>query len=540
MPWKPRHPDDFPSLGWGILEWFGDFLPSPRDADAEFILTDAQALEIVEWFRLDDQGRRVFRRGYSRRSKGRGKSPVEAAKAIAEFAGPVRFAGWDVDGQPVGRPWGTAGDPRAWVQVAAVSAGQTDNTWSVVYYFLTENDGRAADSLGIDAGLTRCYLRGQPGAKMEPVTAEAGSREGQPVTNAVLDETHLWTPSNGGVKLAKTLRRNVAKMGGTSFETTNSFIPGIGSVAEGSYRSVQMGAAGIYADEVEAPRVIDGVPVDLDASDSVLRAALEVAYGSDTWWVDLDRLVQDIRDPEQPWDDSCRFFFNWNQKGGGSAVDVKQWSDLADPRDVPAGTRIGVGFDGSIAHDSTALCGCTVDGYLFPIHNWAQPRDSVTNALVKGWTVPRLDVGDKVDETFARFDVGRMFGDPPKWATELESWAEKYRLPGVTADERERVLAFDTNQWAKFAKAVDRFLTAIRAGTLRHADDPDLNAAVLAATLERVRSRRDEGDDRTMHVFVKPDDGRKIDMAIAAVLAYEAAMTMPEAKATTEPWVLIR
>lgn len=245
MPWKPTHPDAFPSLGWGVLDWLADYLPSPRDVDAEFILTDSQARELVEWFRLDPTGRYVYRRGYSRRSKGRGKSPIEAAKAIAEFAGPVRFDGWDDEGQPVGRPWGEQGDPRPWVQVAAVSAGQTDNTWSVVYYFLTENDGRAADALGIDAGLTRCYLRGVPGAKLEPVTAEAGSREGQPITYAVMDETHLWTPSNGGVKLAKTLRRNVAKMGGRSYETTNSFMPGESTVAEGSYKSVQLGAAGV-------------------------------------------------------------------------------------------------------------------------------------------------------------------------------------------------------------------------------------------------------------------------------------------------------
>lgn len=540
MPWKPQHPDDFPSLGWQVLDWWADHLPSPRDKDAEFILTESQARQIIEWFRVDPQsGRLVYRRGYSRRSKGRGKSPIEAAKAIAEFAGPVRFDGWDANGQPVGRPWGTADDPRPYVQVAAVSAGQTDNTWSVVYYFLTENDGSAADALGIDAGLTRCYLRGVPGAKLEPVTAEAGSREGQPLTYAVMDETHLWTPSNGGTRLAKTLRRNVAKMGGRSYETTNSFMPGEKSVAEGSHKSVQLGAAGVLADEIEAPRVIDGVPVDLDAPDSVLRAALEVAYGSDTWWVDLDRLVQDIRDPEQPWDESCRFYFNWNQKGGGSAVDPHKWTDLADPRDVPTGARIGVGFDGSISHDSTGIVGCTDDGYLFVIGAWERPRD-VTGRKAAEWTVPRLEVAQKVAETFDRYSVGRFFGDPPKWATELEQWADTYRNDaGKTVEERERVLAFDTNQWSKFSLAVDRFLTAVRTGSLSHADDETLNAHVLAATLQKVRSRADSDDDRTRYVFVKPDDGRKIDLAIAAVLAHEAAMTMPEeATASADPFVV--
>jgi hypothetical protein len=84
------------------------------------------------------------------------------------------------------------------VQIAAVSEDQTDNTYSVIYELLTANDGRAADELSIDVGLTRCYLRDRPG-KLEPVTASAGSREGQPITDATLDETHLWTPTNGGV-----------------------------------------------------------------------------------------------------------------------------------------------------------------------------------------------------------------------------------------------------------------------------------------------------------------------------------------------------
>lgn len=539
MPWKPTHPDAFPSLGWGVLDWLADYLPSPRDVDAEFILTDSQARELVEWFRLDPTGRYVYRRGYSRRSKGRGKSPIEAAKAIAEFAGPVRFDGWDDEGQPVGRPWGEQGDPRPWVQVAAVSAGQTDNTWSVVYYFLTENDGRAADALGIDAGLTRCYLRGVPGAKLEPVTAEAGSREGQPITYAVMDETHLWTPSNGGVKLAKTLRRNVAKMGGRSYETTNSFMPGESTVAEGSYKSVQLGAAGVYADEIEAPRVIDGVPVDLDAPDEVLRAALTVAYGADTWWVDLERLVADIHDPEQPWDESCRFYFNWNQKGGGSAIDPKKWAELANPeREVLDGTRIGLGFDGSIAHDSTGIVACTADGHLFKIKAWSLPRD-VTGRKVKDWRVPRSEVHAEVDATFSRYDVGRLFGDPPLWRTELEQWADAYRVEsGKTAEDRERVLEFSTNQWAQFCKAVDRFRSAVANGTISHADDDELNAHVLAAALQKVQSRRDQGDDRTQYVLVKPDDGRKIDLAIAAVLAYEAAMTMPEVSASADPFIV--
>jgi hypothetical protein len=281
MPWRgPESDGDFPTLGWQFLDWTHAYLPSPRDPAQPLRFTDEQARLLLEWFRLHPlTGQFVYRRGQSRRSKGWGKSPFEAAKAIGEFAGPVRFDGWNAAGEPVGRPWGLKNDPLPWVQVAAVSEDQTENTWSVVHYLLTENDGRAADALRVDPGLTRCFLKDKPGARMEPVTAAAGSREGQPVTYAVMDETHLWTPRNGGKKLARTIRRNVAKVGGRSSETTNSFVPGEDSVAEGSWKSVRDGAPGVFADEVEAPRSVRGIPVAPDAPDDVLAEALDIAYG---------------------------------------------------------------------------------------------------------------------------------------------------------------------------------------------------------------------------------------------------------------------
>lgn len=529
MPWKPAHDADFPSLGWDLLEWWADYLPSPRDASAPLIFTDEQARQLVEWFRIDPRsGKFVYRRGYSRRAKGWGKSPVEAAKVVAEFAGPVRFAGWDVNGQPVGRPWGMARDPLPWVQVGAVSEDQTDNTWSVVYYLLAENDGRAADALRIDAGLTRCFLRDRPGAKCEPVTAAAGSREGQPITYAVLDETHLWTPRNGGVKLARTLRRNVAKMDGRSYETTNSFVPGEGAVAEASWNAVQEGRAGVFADEVEAPREIGGVAVSPESPPAIHEAALRVAYG-DSWWMPIERLVAEI--PDSPWDDICRFNFNWNTKGGGTAVDMRRWAELVDASDVLPGARVGLGFDGSISDDSTFLIGCTEFGKLFVVAGWERPRHD-DGRPVKDWRVPRLEVGAAVRAAFETYDVGRMYGDPPRWSTELETWAGEFRLDRPTVEERERVIPFDTNAETKMSRAVDRFLSGVREGTVTHVGDPRLDSHVAAAHLKKVRARADEADQRTMYVLVKGSDGRKIDAAVAAVLAYEAAMTMASASST--------
>lgn len=526
MPWRgPQFEGELPSLGWEILDWLSTYLPSPRNHDEPLVLTDSQALHLVRWYSIHPEtGKLIYRRSCQRGAKGVGKSPVEAVKAIAELAGPVRFAGWDASGEPVGRPWGTMGDPQAWVQIAAVSEAQTENTHSVVYDLLTANDGAASEALRIDAGLTRSFLRdGKRRGKLEPVTASAGTREGQPVTYAVLDETHLWTRANGGMKLARTLRRNVGKMDGRSSETTNSFEPGEGTVAEQTHKAAERGTEGILYEAAEAPRL------DLEkATDAELREALAVAYG-DAWWVDLDRLVREIRDPDTPPEDAMRFYLNWNVSGSGKAVEAKRWAELAEPRDVPAGTRIGVGFDGSISDDTTVLRGCTEDGYSFIIHQQSKPADP---QLARTWRVNRTEVHEAVAWTFDHFDVGRMYCDPPKWWTEIEEWAQLY------GDEV--VLFFDTNQDRRMAPAVDRWLTAIREGSHTHDDDPVTNAHVVNAHKRKARAKDPDDDSRTLYTLTKSDDGDKIDAAVCDVLAYEAAMTMPVADADeVEPFVIV-
>lgn len=520
MPWRgPNHPGDFPSLGWQLAEFWYELFPSPRDETQPLELTDEQVTNLVHWYAIHPlTGEFVYRRGCSRRAKGTGKSPIEAAKCISELALPVKFDGWDSDGEPVGRPWGTMGDPAPWVQIASLSEDQDENTYTPLFYFLTANDGKLADALGVDPGLTRCFLRGRPEAKIEPVTSRAGSREGQPVTYGCLDESGMMVTQNGGVRLARTIRRNTTKIGGRSYETTNGFMPGENSVAEGTHKAVLAGTAGIFYDAVEAPTTLDGVPVDEDAPDTILRRALEEPYRG-CWWVDLDRMVADIRDPDMPWSDAERFFFNWNRKGEGKAVDPKRWAELARPdRLVAEGDYVGLGFDGSETRDATALIGCTAGGHSFEIAVWERPHDS-ENRPVEGWRVPRLEVREKVRWAFGHYRVGRMLCDPAKWQTEIEEWAQEFG--------EETVLVYDTNSVVRHARAADRWLTANREGSHTHDGSEVLRRHVEAAHLKKVRVNADEDDERTMYVIVKGDDRRKIDACIADMLAFEAAMSMP-------------
>lgn len=511
--------DPLASLGWTVLDWMYNGLPNPSDETKPLILTDEQASFVLDFYSLDARRRDfAYRRAIIEMAKGWGKSPLVAAIALAELAGPVCLDGLDAGGQPVGVPWGYGGRPDPLVQLAAVSEDQTDNTYGALYAMLTARKGAIAEALGIDDGRSRLYLRGRPG-KLEPVTSSAGSREGQRLTFAVLDETHLWWLRNGGIKLASTLRRNLAKMNGRSIETTNAPLLGEKSVAErsGNVASRSAGILWMHRQPKETPQP--------DWTDARMLAALREAYG-DASWINLRRILADIRDPDTAWDDALRFFFNVRTVGTGAAVDPRRWDALAHPRnadgelrypdgDPPAGTRIGLGFDGSITTDTTSLRGCTADGYGFTLGFWQRPPG------VEDWSVPRDEVQRAVHGAFTRYDVGLMIADPPKWWDEIKGWAETYP---------DRVKALDTNSARRFAPAVDRWLTALREGTYTHDGDPVAAEHVKAAHLRRVRLADAADDSRTMYIMVKGEDGRKIDVAVADVLAGWAASTMPAAE----------
>ena len=112
-----------------------------------------------------------------------------------------------------------------------------------------------------------------------------------------------------------------------------------------------------------------------------------------------------------------------------------------------------------------------------------------------------------------------MYADPPKWWTELDTWAGLYG--------EEHVVAMDTNSVRRFAPLCDQFATAVLEGALSHDGDPGLTSALAACARRNVRLGDDPDDGRSRFVIVKADT-RKIDRAVAAVLAYGAAKAMPE------------
>ncbi len=532
--WRgPTEQKPFPSLGWGVLQWTHENLPSPRDDSQPFLFTTEQARKVIRWYELDPvTGEFIHLELIDEEAKGSGKSPFAAVLDITELIGPVCFDGWDERGEPKGVPWGTGGRPMPWVQVGAVSEDQADNTYSVVYSLLTARDGAIARDLNVDVGVTGTFVRGKAKQRIQPVTASAGSREGQPITYATLDETHLWTRRNGGIRLAGTMRRNVAKMGGRIHQTTNAPVTGGQSVAEQSDPDRPASRHLHFARRARREP-------DPRWSDDELLDELGYVY-DDRPWANPTRLVAEIRKPSTDWGDVTRFWFNIRTPGAGRAVDPRLWE--AQKRlhgRPPAGTRVGGGFDGSISQDATVIRGCTAEGYGFIWEAWEKPvGDELVRWLAEhpdkeSWEVDRRAVIQSWDEFMATYDVGLMWCDTPKWRTEIEGQADKHhRL--VDGKRVEVVIGFDTNQESRFAKEVDRWLTGLRSGEHTHDGDELTTRHVLAAHKRRAGKATDESDDgRTLYVLIRGEDHARIDAAVTDVLAFGAAMTMPEPDETS-------
>lgn len=467
-------PDGLPkaSLGFEVIDWAEQYLRQPDGPNAgePFRFTVEQEDFILWWYAVDEQGRFNYRRGVLRRSKGWGKSPFLGALCLVELVGPCRFDGWTGKGknrQPVAKP-----HSMPWINLAGVSEVQTTNTMSVVLSMV--EDSPIVEDYGLDVGMTRIYTPG--GGRLVPITASAPSAEGARPSFAVMDETHHWTESNGGAKLARVIRRNLAKSrdgAARAIETTNAHAPGEESVAEKSYQdflAIQEGrtkSSGLLYDSREAPG-------DTDLADrDKLKVGLRAAYG-DATWVDLDRIADEIYDPGTPPEESRRFYLNQIVAAADSWVSPAEW-DANIREDLPAleeGEAITLGFDGALTDDSTALVACRVsDGAPFLLGLWEKP----SGPAGQGWFVPKDQVRDLVAHTFTKYDVVGFFSDVAYWETDVDYWREQYGEALLVKATVRHAIAWDMRgHAADTVRAVEALNRAIVDGECPHDGEPRL------------------------------------------------------------------
>lgn len=455
----------------------------------------------------------VHRRGLLVGPQKVGKNPLIATQVCLEGVGPALFAGfagpdegyvcaehgcrcgWEYPydpGEPRGMCW-----PTPLIQITAFSQESTDNTYDALRPMIDQ--GPLHDLIPKTG---EAFIRLPNDGRIDTVTSSNQSRLGQRTTFVPQDELGLWTAANKMVKLADTQYRNLSGIGGRASLTTNPWDPTENSVAQQQFEST---APDIYRQFIQPPRTLSY------ADKRERRKIHRIVYPPDTLrenggHVDLDSIENEAADlAERDLAQARRFYGNELVAGAGHAVEPDVWEALARPTGrPPAGTLIGLGFAGG------ALRGCTREGYSFDL----SPDDRT-----------RAGALEAVTAAFTTYRVGRQFADPRKWWTEVEGWQTER---GKDATGKPVVLALDADQPRRFAPAVDRWLVAIAEGVHTHDGHPGTADQVTTAQKRKVRLAELE-NDRTMYVLVRGADRLPIDDAVADVLAYEAAMSMPDA-----------
>lgn len=536
MPWQPLDEyDEFPTLGYDVADWMTSYLLQPDiDDSIPFVPTQEQLDFLVDLYEIDPQTRkRVKSRAVLSRPRGWGKSPFLAAICCVEAMGPVLCDGWDADGQPVGIPWARRCTPL--VQVTATTDDQTANTWTPLLEMLRGSD--AEDEYGVEAMDSFVTMRR---GKIEKRTSSATSVKGARAVMAVLDQTETWLPGNGGPKLAKTLRNNATKLGGVTIETPNAYTIGERSVAETTARFAELVAEGKVKPEA-ARRLLYShreAPLNTDISNrESLIEGLRIAYGDASGdprgclihepactpgWVDVERTADDFWEPDNDPAEMCADFLNQINSASDAWLTMPELRAIEDSdKTISSHEPITLGFDGSEGRkigiaDATVLIGYSItQKHLFKVGIWSQPD----GPKGEGWQPPRLEIEQKIRETFDRFNVVGFYADPSAgWAQDVKTWEARYskRLKAkISANEPIR---YPQRNVTATCENFAQLLSAIRQEMVTYDGDPTMTAHFLNAR----KSPRQAG-----YVLVKPADDQdysKIDATWGAMFAYKAGL----------------
>lgn len=526
-----RYLVDFPTL-WVFPAWVEShcIIPDGFRKGAPFRHYDWQLWCTCNHYRVKPDAKPYDENGYPTRGAAfwyrrsqvmapqkTGKGPWTSTLAAGEGVGPALFAGWaGADdgyacadhgcgcgweypydpGEPMGMPWETP-----LIQLLATSEDQVDNVYRPLQAMA--RSGPLADLMLVREGFIRLPNDG----RIDAVTSSAQSRLGNPTTAYFQDESGLYTPENKMVRVAETQRRGAAGMGGRGVETTNPYDPSQQSTAQRTHESRAKDVFKFY----EPP------PAGLKYTVKAERRRIHAFNYAGSPHVNIDSIEGEAaelaeKDPGQ----AERFYGNRIVAGLGSWMDGDRWDGrkVRTPVVVQPRTQIVLGFDGSDVDDWTGFRAQTRDNYQFTPETPAGRTIWVPEE--HGGRVPRLEVHAAVDWLFTNFDVIRMYGDPPYWETELDTWAEKF------GDKR--VLRWETYRPVQMHAAAERLLVDVAKA------DSGFSHDGCEITGLHMRNARKAQRPSNRYVLTKPGDGRKIDMAVVSVICNEAAGDVTAAK----------
>jgi phage terminase large subunit-like protein len=508
----PSDKDPFPSLGGQVCAFIESYLVhGPGDLRGMPVQLDEEKRALI-WRMYEvfppgheQAGRRRFKRVALSLRKGSAKTELAALIAAVELhpEGPVRCDGFDAHGKPVG-----VGVTDPYIPLVAYTEEQSDELAYGALRVILAYSSLADD---FDIGIERIMRIGGDGKAVSLATSP-DARDGARTTFQVCDETHRW--SSPRLKSAhRTMLANIPKRylsDAWSLEVTTAPAPGEGSVAEDTMDYARQVAGG----KIEDSRLFFFHRQASDEHDlstpAGVRAAVIEASGPVAEWSDIDGIVEQWRDPTADKTYLERVWLNRLVRASERAFDIERWKELEDATYLPAdGALISLGFDGARWHDATALVATEIEtGFQWLCGLWERPEN------VQEWEVPAEDVNAVVAAVFARWEVWRIYCDPPYWESTVAQWAGQYG--------EKRVIEWWTNRQKQMAYAIKAFETAIQSGELLHDGNPHLQRHVGNAVRKMLTMRDDQGKPLWTIYKERPDSPHKIDAAMAAILSWEA------------------
>ena len=466
-------------------------------AGRAFELEDWQRAFVDEFYKRDEEGRRIYRLGVLGVPRGNGKSPLAAGLGLYELL--TRRDSPDVF-------------------CAAGSREQARIVFNFARSFV--ETGPLLDVVRV--GRNELIYPDGTGS-MRVVSADGSLQFGHSVSCAIVDEAHVFATQK---------HQDLWE----AFETAlhkrlDSFLLAI--TTAGSDRTSLLGRlVESSLAQLSLERPDSGLTVGRDEENGVLLwwyAAPDTAELDDeaTWraanpasWVDLRDLRRQRNSPGTSESAFRRLHLNQWTHAEDVWITPARWAACRSEEEIPERAEVFVGVDASFSGDATAVAWAWKNDegtILVRAHIWSALEETPAHVHVAGGHINLEAVEDFITALGQRYRVREAVYDPAFFARSAELLSAR----GLTVASLDQRSAPMREAWSQFYEAVN-------AGALAHEGDAILTAHVLNAAAHV---------DPAGHWKVrKIKQSHKIDGLVACVIAYSRAARAPAKRTVAFAW----
>lgn len=193
------------------------------------------------------------------------------------------------------------------------------------------------------------------------------------------------------------------------------------------------------------------------------------------------------------------------------------WENLEESQVIDVDDEYILGFDGSFSGDTTVIVGCRIPtedkpAHLFLVKAWEKPIDADDS-----WRVDIQDAEFEIARFCASYKVREVACDPFRWQRSME----------VLQDQGIPIVEYPSTSARRMVTACAKFYDAVTEARISHDGNP-----MMARHFTNAVIKIDNLGPRI--VKENRNSNRRIDAAVAAVIAYDRASAKMESQVIPE------